>query len=66
MYGPSRHKAHAPTEAAGGGGGDVARRSVHARLPAFCWLAVRVRRRAWVIDQGATRAPARDAHDAQV
>jgi hypothetical protein len=47
-------------------GGDVARRSVHARLPAFCWLAVRVRRRAWVIDQGATRAPARDAHDAQV
>ena len=28
-------------------GGDVARRSVHARLPAFCWLAVRVRRRAW-------------------
>ena len=27
---------------------------------------VRVRRRAWLIDQGATRAPARDAHDAQV
>jgi hypothetical protein len=44
----------------------VVRRFVHARLPAFCWLAVRVRRRAWVIDQRATRAPARDAHDAQV